>query len=342
MADLKIAWIISIIQLVCCTSRINCDTTYDDLKTDSKFHMTTITSSQDIQRNIPVIIGIQPYSQLHGKIYVPTGKNLTIRADVTDDKFRNLSLTYQWSTRQHVIDTTNVSQIVYAFDQPDENEFMKVLVFHPQNDTGVSQEDIIVRDPIKLDDPVGKTFLEHGELLDLMFRYNGTGPYQYCFRLCYEKSEADCEPCDSTADEARMTASQHVAILKYLPKVGNYTLFFSVYNIATRVDRYYAIKITDILRPQTIPYIPIISSILAVLILLVGLALHLKFKQTIYTETADFDFIRQAYDDRLEEVWDEEQSFFQRVRYLLFQMEWSTSDANLSDSNMSSSRAHLV
>lgn len=298
----------------------------------------TTPYSDDTDGSIPVNIRIKPAHYLHGKVYISTSNNLTATAEILDEKFRNVTLTYQWSIKDKTITTdTNASQIVYKFDSPDEAQFLKVLVFHPKNDTGTSQKDLVVRDPVTIAEPGGRFFLEHGDLLDIKLKFNGTRPYLYCYKICHDKAEPECGQCQPELE----TVSTEVPVLKYLHRIGNYTMNFVVSNVASQETKKYVIRITGSLSPQPLPIVPIVSSISAVVILLVGVAFHLKFKSTILTETADFDFVRQVYDDREEEFWDEEQSFFQRVRYILFSTERDL-NSSLSDSNLSSSRARLV
>lgn len=266
--------------------------------------------------NIPVNILIKPLRELERKIYVPTGANITAMAEILDEKFRNVSVTYQWSAKNKTITTdTNAAKIVYSFDKADNNNFLKVLVYHKPNDTGICQKDIVVRDPIVVSDLIGNVFLEYGELLNVTLKFNGTGPFKYCSEFCLKQSGKYCKECSPT----NWTTDNEITIVKFLRPIGNYSLSFVVDNYASRVGKTYLVKIFDTVRYKTTPIVPIVCSITAVINMLTVLVLHIKFRNTVLTETADFEFIREAYEEEDEgQFLDEEQSFVQRVRYLLF------------------------
>ena len=291
--------------------------------------------------NIPVNIQVQPAHYLHGKNYVPTKMNIIATAEILDEKFKNLPLTYQWSAKNATITTDQkASQIVYKFDKADNDNFLKVLVYHRPNDTGTSQKDFVVRDPINVADPIGKFFLEHGELLNITLKFTGTGPFSYCRKFCFDDTHdeagQECKDCDPDG----WTEANQIKILSYLRRVGNYSLVFVVDNIASRQVKIYSVRIFDTVRHQSIPLEPIVSSISAVFILLAGVAFHLKFKDSAFTETADFDFARNNY----EEEWDDEQLFAQRVKDMFFRSNIGNNDdrGSFMDPNLSGSRTRLT
>lgn len=283
---------------------------------------------------IPVTIRLDPAHYLHGKGYIATGTNITATAEIEDSRFPNSSLTYQWFNKNGTIPNDNsTSSITYRFDEPEEDNFLRVLVAHKPNDTGVSQKNLIIRNPVQLINPIGKTNIEHGELIKLTFMFNGTGPFNYCHKFCYESDHEGCERCNLNIS----TTFNQVNITHYLHNVGNYSLLFTVDNIASQQEKRLTIRISETIKRQTIPYVPIIASISAVFILLIGVGLHMKFKRTVFMETADFDFTRTAYYD--EDDWDQEQSFFQRVRILFSSDE--SDQGNLLNTSLSDSRIRL-
>lgn len=262
--------------------------------------------------DIPTNILLQPAKILHDKYYVPTKAQVSAKAEILKDEYKNSNLTYQWSTKTETIITGwNASQISHVFDNPDEGNFLKVLVVQT-NDTknaGSSMKNIAVRDPIVISDPSGKMFIEHGELLDVTLNWSGTGPFRFCHRIC-QPFEEPCDKCDQHIG----TENAYVRIERYLRYVGNYTLLFRVDNLASVSDKRYFMKVASTFRKQKVQYVPIISSISAVLILFFGVALHIKFKKTVDMETADFDFFESAQD---EDELLEGDTFCQRVCHLL-------------------------
>lgn len=291
------------------------------------------------KNNIPVNIRLEPAHYLHGKTYIATGAQFNATAEILDDKFKDLIITYQWSTRNTIIATgTNRSRIEYKFDKADPETYLKVIVFSREKEehSGVSEKSIIVRDPIKIAEPVDKLFIEHGELLNITLKFSGTGPFVYCYQLCLYSCH-ECYPI------WHLNENQY-HIVKYLHNVGNYTLRFAVDNIVSHQNKSYSVRVIDTPRESTVPYMPIVCSMSAVLILLIGFALHLKFNSiSVYTETADFDFTRTTYNESAEEedLWDEEQSFMQRVNYLLFKSNTERRNSSMAESN-TSERSRLI
>lgn len=266
-------------------------------------------------QNIPVSIGIEPSIFKDGNIYVPMGTGVKFTASISDSKYNNSTMIYKWSTKSGVIASdSKADKIEYSFTAADDN-FIRVDVTHQDsnnktNGTGSSQTALVVKEALVVLDPVGKLFLEHGELLHVVLKYKGSPPFYYCYKFC---QDSDILPC--VCFNMYQASEKEISITHYLHEVGNYTLLFSIENVMNKEIKHYTIKINDIVRDQTLPFVPIISSILAVFILLIGVALHLHYRRTSYTETADFNFIRTAQE---EEEWEEELSFIQRVRYLFF------------------------
>lgn len=265
--------------------------------------------SNNVNTNLPVILSISPYKSHFGTIYVPAGEKINATAVIRDliNTNNQFDVSIQWSTREGVIPTdSNLTSIEHVFQNASDDNFIRVDIKHG-NDTGSAKIDFYVREPVNVLDPIGNLFLEHGEMLDIKLSFKGTGPFYYCYRFCM----SPCSFCPPIYE----TSKNELLISHYLSSVGNYTLLLDISNVMNRETKQYTIKIYDSIRGQSLPFVPIVCSILAVFILITGVGLHLHFRKTAYTETANFDFIRQTQDD---EDWEEELSFIQRVRYLFY------------------------
>lgn len=261
--------------------------------------------------SIEVKIFLEPYVSVLHTTYVATNTQINISAIVKDSAFNQSLLNYTWSTKEGTIKTEpHDKEIKHVFTKSDEENFVNVVVFDPEtNATGSANYSVIVKSPVVVLDPIGKTFLESGELLDIKLRYNGSPPFTYCYKFC---SEYDFLPCD-LCFPFHTTTSTEIPIVQYLHNKGNYTLLFKISNLMNVLEKNYAIKINDTVRKSNMPIAPIVSTMLAVIILMSGVALHLKFRDTSYTtETANFDF----FGDHEDEDWEQEFSFIQRVKYL--------------------------
>lgn len=253
---------------------------------------------------------ISPYQEHHGIIYVLTGVKLNATVDISDlIPQNNSNLTILWSTKDgNITAGLNSTSIEYIFKEPSDSNFIRVDVTRG-NDTISAQIDLSVKAAVNVSEPIGKLFLEHGELLDVKFKIAGSKPFKYCYKFCQDGSILPCDFCFSYYE----TYENEIPISHYLHLVGNYTLMFYISNIVSEQTKHFTVKINDTVRPAMMPIAPLVSSVMAVCILLSGLVLHLHLRKKAYTETANFDFIRQPQE---EEDWEEELSFIQRVRYL--------------------------
>lgn len=244
------------------------------------------------------------------RCFVTTGTNFTATANV-DSKYNNKNLTYQWSLGDQVI-LTGPNQTKIVFPRP-ELTTLKVLVKSENNQIGEYEQNLTVRDPIAIIKTEGKQHIYHDDLFNWTIVFNGTGPFYYCFHLCKAK-KSTCDPCHF--EPIKLYENTLTIGPLYLPTIDEYILAIYLTNIASEIQpKPITIIVENPVREPKVLYVPIISSILAVLILLVGVAIHLKLRKTVDAETADFDFIRDSSEDQ---EWTEEQSFKERVMYLLF------------------------
>lgn len=288
----------------------------------------------DSNRNVPLNILLEPDVHWLGRNFVPTSVKLNATAEIMDHHYKDFNFTYKWSTRNTVINEgVNLTKISFSYGQPSEQERLNLTVSFGDKYHGFKNKDVVARDPIAIKERDLKLFVEHGELVTADFKLNGTPPIHFCYRFC-PSPEMVCEDCYINRYDGRTTTGGELKIAHYLHANGNYTLILKLDNIATTMVKKYSVRVTDTIRPKKIPYVPIISSISAVLIILIALALHVRLRETNYTETADFDFIRNSYD---EEEWYEEQSFWQRVKYLLFKAD-SSENRGLLSSDLNRSR----
>lgn len=241
-----------------------------------------------------------------GVYFMPTGENITAKAHVhghTD----GANLTFQWSEDNQVIVTNNMSERIIKKDKP-MKIILKVLVMDDKSRQAETEVKLDIKIPVKLTSFEGKQHMYHDDLLDWTFHYDGTGPFHYCYKISFKG--LNCSPIYET-NENHLTTGPN-----YLPYIDDYILFIYITNYAgPPYTNTFSISIEETVKKPKILYVPIVSSIIAVLILLTGVALHFRFRKRVGAETADFDFTRNAYEN---DEWDEEQTFGERVRYLLF------------------------
>lgn len=323
-AGVNIFLILSLITLL--PKFILCQSNSNSLEFPNLSHR--IIDSED-SYDIFVTINITPHQVHDNKFYVKTKIELDASAilyNLIGDIISDSDLKYQWSTKYGTLltDPRGGSSIKLKYLTAQDDDLVKVDVYYKNYTSPIIASKTITlnsRDPVFVLEPSGKFFLEHGELLNVKLSFNGSAPFQYCHKFCLDQ---DYIPCLDFCYPYHYTDEHQISISHYLHYVGNYTLFFDVHNVVSREIKHYRIKINDTVREQTLPFAPIVSSILAVLILLTGVALHLHFRTKTYTETANFDFIRQDQD---EEEWEDgPYSLIQRVRNLLFNEDYEATN----------------
>lgn len=288
-----------------------------------------------------VNIKVEPTHVIAGRNFIKTHTNITFTASLANLTITQPSnLTYEWLYVQSSKNLTlpgNSSQITYAFESVDEDSFVKVVVKQiGENSTIVkcSNEKLLsIRDQINIVKKEITQHIYHGDLFSATFVFNGTLPVDYSYRLCHNSTHN--KTCYPTVIHPEYFGYS-IRTKDYYLRVGNYTINLDMNNYASDLSQTIAIKVFETLRRERVNYVPLISCILAVLILLFGVAIHFKFKKSITTETADFDCTREVYGD---EEWDEVQTFGERLRYLLFGLKRSEQECLLGDSSPSKRRS---
>lgn len=236
---------------------------------------------------------LSPVKYYDKEVYVSSQVNLTATAAVTNlDDYKNYTVKYLWQVKNEVIYTgTECRKIIYTFGSADSDTYLGLTVVVSLNDiilhVGVARQALIVRDPISLQDTIGKLFIEHYEILSVTFELNGTAPFWYCYNFCFGKNK--CIPCDPN-EQIMTTTLPVVNIRHWLPYIGTYQMIFSASNIVNQVSKPYTVKIKEAVRRSNVPYVPIICSALAVFILMANFALHLRQRRAPLLETANFEF----------------------------------------------------
>lgn len=290
-----------------------------------------VTLAQEIL-SCSVNIRIEPMYLVKGKHYIKTHNNITFTAEVQKPA---PDLTYEWYSKNQTL-PGNSSQITHIFDAVDEDGSIKVVVRRVnKTEECFNEKHLGIRNEINIIKKEIKQHIYHGDLFGASFVFNGTVPVDYSYQLCHNSTHN--RNCYSAITHFNYEGNE-IKTLDYYLHVGNYVLHFHINNYASDVSQNIAIKVIETARKQRVNYVPITSSILAVLILLTGLALNVKFKKSVCTETADFDFTRNIYED---EEWDEVQTFGERLRYLLFGLN-RTEQKGLLSSDLNRSRARLI
>jgi hypothetical protein len=151
----------------------------------------------------------------------------------------------------------------------------------------------------------GPTWFPHGKLLDLNVSCAGSGPYSYCWQL---KPAPYNHTGNETCQMPLVTNDCEFPVTRYFQQPGTYSLLVIISNDVSRVVNQSSIHVYVVHRKQqlSIIVVPVLSSIVAVVLIVFGVAYYLEHQVKLNVEVADFDF---GQDAELPYV-----TFFQRLK----------------------------
>ncbi|XP_076323138.1 transmembrane protein 130-like [Tachypleus tridentatus] len=228
-------------------------------------------------------------------------------------------ISYSWN-----IDGYNIIDagptLIYNFSRPGRHEIdVTVVAFIPsvsqtQNKTNLSfrshtrwgflSQQVIAKDPIGNINVDGNLYLEHGDLLILEVSCNGSGPYEYCWKV-YDTGEL---PVNLTCPEPVVTSNCSFPIVHYFSNPGLYHIGMYIANDVAHLQKGVDVQIYDISRKKqlSVVIVPVSCTVLTIIIIVTGVAYHLQQRNKQKIEVADFDF--QKPDELLEKT------FYERLR----------------------------
>lgn len=172
----------------------------------------------------------------------------------------------------------------------------------------IFRKKIVSKQPIGNLTVVGDQMLKHGKLVDLDINCTGSAPWLYCWTI-KEKGYniTGNETCESPQIMKRVC---EFPILWYFRKSDTYNILLIVNNDVSSHIEVVPVTIYDTARQAqlSIVIIPVASSIVVVIMIISGIALHAHYRNRLAVEVADFDF-GQADEEELQY-----KSFWERLR----------------------------
>lgn len=154
---------------------------------------------------------------------------------------------------------------------------------------------ITVKDPIQKLKYSGKTFISRNQTLDLKVTCaTGTGP----FKICEEFDPITDDNC-TVLPNTRQIDDCSFNVTHYFRSSGKHNVSLRVTNDVSSFHDRLEVQVVDFnVQPSiTFVVIPVVCSIMAILIVVFGIAIHLQHRKRFTVEVADFDF--SARDDSL-------------------------------------------
>jgi len=172
----------------------------------------------------------------------------------------------------------------------------------------IFQKRIVSKEPIHNVTVVGDVMLKHGKLVDLDLNCTGTGPWLYCWHIMEKGYNiTGNETCD---DPQIMKRTCEFPILWYFRTSDTYNFLIIIKNDVSTNISVVPVTIYDAATEAQygLVLIPIASSIVVVVLIISGVALHAHYRNRLAVEVADFDF-GQADEEELQY-----KSFWERLR----------------------------
>ncbi|XP_076331542.1 uncharacterized protein LOC143236825 isoform X2 [Tachypleus tridentatus] len=141
-------------------------------------------------------------------------------------------------------------------------------------------------------------------MLNLNISCSGSGPFEYCWKIFDEGKY----PVNLTCPEPVVTSNCSFLIVHYFSNPGSYHIGMYLANDINHLQRGMDVHIYDVSRkkPLSVVIVPVSCSVVAIIIIVVGVAYHLQQQRIHKIEVADFDF--QRPDELVEKT------FFERLR----------------------------
>lgn len=172
----------------------------------------------------------------------------------------------------------------------------------------IFQKKIFSKRPIGNLSIVGDQMLKHGQLVDLDINCTGSAPWLYCWTI--KEKGYNITGNESCEAPQIMKRECEFPILWYFRQSDTYNILIIVTNdVSSRIE-VVPVTIYDVAAQSqlSIVIIPVASSIVVVILIISGIALHAHYRNRLAVEVADFDF-GQADEEELQY-----KSFWERLR----------------------------
>lgn len=245
------------------------------------------------------------------KFIVSSAEPVIITFDLHDPSrfFDSFAKSYTWSIDGESVANFSDPQLNHTFTSAGRHD-VSVYVFalsaarHMDRSVNITTK-FTVKDSIQKLKYSGKTFISRNQTLDLKVTcVTGSGPFSIC-----EEFDPNTEDNCTILHNSRQIDDCRFNVTHYFRYPGKHNVSLRVTNdVSSFYDRI-EIQVVDFTVQPSISFvvIPVVCSIMAILIVVFGIAIHLQHRKRFTVEVADFDF--SARDESLIE-----KTFWERLR----------------------------
>ncbi|KAL7029555.1 hypothetical protein ACKWTF_006285 [Chironomus riparius] len=152
---------------------------------------------------------------------------------------------------------------------------------------------IRVENPISNLTVENNVWLKHGDFCNLKIRYVGTAPFMYCVNITASSNVSLSRAENDNCTDWRSTNDKEMTIRRFLPKSSNsYTVTFYLHNEVSQSRTPIGVQfIKESEHSQmSVIIVPVVFSLVAVVLIVFGIAYYVQNPNQFLIETADFDF----------------------------------------------------
>jgi len=164
-----------------------------------------------------------------------------------------------------------------------------IVLPDPNKTYGYFHRRVTVKAPVANISVVGTSWLQHGDIWDLQVYWNGSAGFEYCIKIL--SGSYNVTGNETCAHFAPTTDSQF-AIKHYFRDPSLYTVLIILKNDVSKVVTKVGINIYEVTKHAQLSVIvvPVSCSLIAVILIVFGVAYYVQSKNRYIIEVADFDF----------------------------------------------------
>lgn len=205
----------------------------------------------------------------------------------------NSVFNYNWNIDGERFQTETNNSISYNFTD-EGTAVVKTLVsaLLPNNDykIGIFEKQIEVKFPVTNINVTGNPFLHHGEILHLNVSCNGSSPFTYNY--CWQEVQVNETSANYTCTMMATSNTCYFQIFNYFQNYGRYNISIYIRNDIVQAKKVIDVMIYNVTAKPTLStvIVPIVCTLLALTIIVGGIAYFLQQRHRLLVEVADFDF----------------------------------------------------
>ncbi|KAI1301860.1 putative transmembrane protein [Halotydeus destructor] len=235
--------------------------------------------------------------------------NVTLNLSDPSKFFSDFNMTYTWTISDAMQNTsfTNLSSVL-TYNFPSPSSTVSVIVKAENNQKNMTrfgnfEKNIRSKEVISDLKVTGKTWITRDRNLNLSVScIGGDSPYSFCRSLFSDNASASQN--FSCPEIHTITDVCDFQVIWYFRESGKYYLVMLTSNDVSVVTRKFEINVVDIDKQAQLSFviIPVSAIIMVIIIVMSGIAYHLRQRQQLVVEEADFDF-QQRREDLIEKTF---------------------------------------